>query len=123
MPRANSIAPSIVACFACLSLFAVGCSSTTTTTPTAPAAVSTTTESFSGTFGQQGSSANPFTVSATGPVQIELSTLTPLGTMAVGVSVNSWDGSTCGAVIAQNSDARSRSEEHTSELQSRRDLV
>jgi len=109
MCRTTPVATTIVACLSCLMFCAAGCSSTTPTTPSPSAVVATTTDSFSGTFGQQGSSTNPFTITTTGSVQIQLTSVAPLATMAVGVSVNSWDGTTCGAAIAQNDNARSGS--------------
>ena len=107
MCRTMPVAFTIVVGLACLMLSAAGCSSTTPTTPCSSDAASTTTDSFSGTLGQQGSSTNPFTITTTGAVQIQLTSIAPLATMAVGVSVNSWDGTTCGTAIAQNDNARS----------------
>jgi hypothetical protein len=40
-------------------------------------------------------------------VQIGLTSVAPLATMALGVSVGSWNGTTCGTKIAENDNARS----------------
>jgi hypothetical protein len=56
---------------------------------------------------QQGTDAHAFTVSTTGSVQIPLTSVEPLATMSLGVSIGSWNGTTCGTAIAKNDDARS----------------
>jgi hypothetical protein len=82
-----------------------GCSATTApTTPTSPA---TTTETFSGTIAQLGSATQVFTVSATGTVDITVTSVAPLATMAVGVAVQTSDGTSCSNTITQNDNARS----------------
>lgn len=82
-----------------------GCGATTApTTPTSPAP---TTETFSGTIGQLGSATQVFTVSATGTVDISVTSLAPLATMAVGVAVQTSDGTSCVTTITQNDNARS----------------
>jgi hypothetical protein len=83
---------------------ACGASTTTPTTPTTPV---TTTESFSGTLAQLGSATQVFTVSATGTVEISLISVAPLATMALGVGVQSSDGTNCLTTITQNDNARS----------------
>ena len=82
------------------------CGSTSTTTPTAPTAPATTTETFSGTVVQLGSATQIFTVSATGTVDISLTSVAPLTTMALGVGVQTSDGTNCLATITQNDNAR-----------------
>jgi hypothetical protein len=80
----------------------------TTTTPTSPTtAPPTTTEAFSGTVPQLGSATQIFTVSATGTVDISLTSVAPLSTMALGVGVQTSDGTTCQTTITQNDNARS----------------
>jgi hypothetical protein len=87
---------------------AAGCgASTAPTTPTAPLSPATTTESFSGTLAQLGSATQIFTVSATGSVDISLTSVAPLSTMALGVGVQTSDGTTCQTTITQNDNARS----------------
>lgn len=88
-------------------LVATGGCGADTTTPTSPTPPVTTTESFSGTLGQLGSATQIFTVSATGTVEISLTSVAPLSTMALGVGVQSSDGTSCLATITQNDNARS----------------
>jgi hypothetical protein len=85
-----------------------GCSSSSTspTTPTSPA---TTTDSFSGTLTQTGSSVHVFAVGSNGSVQISLTAVGPLTTMALGVAVATSDGTNCLQTITQNADARTGS--------------
>jgi hypothetical protein len=78
-----------------------------TTTPTSPTSPATSTESFSGTLAQLGSVTQVFTVSATGTVEISLVSVAPLTTMALGVGVQSSDGTSCLTTITQNDNARS----------------
>src|SRR5215216_3429113 len=64
---------------------------TTPNTPTQP----TTTEAFSGTLTRNGASSVTFTVTAGGTVTATLTTLTPDGTVPVGLSLGTWTGSAC----------------------------
>ena len=90
-----------------LFLFSTACASNTTSSTTAPT-VATTTEVFSGTVGQLGTTGNPFAVSTNGPVTIQLASVEPLATMALGVGVVTWDGTVCGTTsITKNDNARS----------------
>jgi hypothetical protein len=86
---------------------ASACGSTSATTPTSPTTPVTITESFSGTLAQLGSATQVFTVSATGTVEISLMSVAPLTTMALGVGVQSSDGTNCLTTITQNDNARS----------------
>ena len=95
---------------ACAVLFGAGAtagcgndSSSTTTSPTSP---TTSTTSFEGSFVQAGSVAHTFAVATTGTVTIKLTSVNPLTTMALGVSLTTSDGTTCGTVIAQNTNGR-----------------
>jgi hypothetical protein len=83
------------------------CKKASTATPTTPTPV-TTTETFSGTIPQLGSAAHAFTVAANGTITISLTSVGPLATMAIGLGVGSWDGTTC-TVITQNDNARAGS--------------
>jgi hypothetical protein len=79
--------------------------SSTSTTPTA-ATPATVTDAFTGAVAQAGTDAHSFKVSTTGAVQVSLTDVEPLTTMALGVSIGTWDGTTCGAAIAKNDNAR-----------------
>ncbi len=80
-----------------------GSSGTSTTTPSP----TLTTDSYSDTVAQLGAAIHPFTVAATGSVQIKLTSVAPLATLALGVGIATWDGANCVAVIAKNDNARS----------------
>jgi hypothetical protein len=98
-----------LAIFFALTLFSVACASNTTT-PTASPAPATTTDVFSGTLGQLATTGNPFVVSADGSVTIALTSVAPLATMAMGIGIATWDGTSCGTTpIAKNDNARSGS--------------
>jgi hypothetical protein len=88
-------------------LAVTGACGASTTTPTSPTSPVTTTESFSGTLAQLGSATQIFTVSATGTVEVSLTSVAPLTTMALGVGVQSSDGTNCLTTITQNDNARS----------------
>jgi len=81
------------------------CGSSSGTSTVAPTPV-TTTESFTSTLDQLGSVTNGFTVAAAGTVQVKLTDVEPLTTMALGVAVTTG-GSACGSDIAQNTNAKS----------------
>src|SRR5688572_14534766 len=81
------------------------CDSTSDSSVVAPTPV-TTTESFTATIEQLGSTTHAFSVAAAGTVQIKLTAVEPLATMALGVAVTTG-GTACGSDIAQNTNARS----------------
>jgi hypothetical protein len=81
------------------------CDSTSDSPTVAPTPV-TTTESFTATIEQLGSTTHAFTVAAAGTVHVKLTAVEPLATMALGVSVTTG-GTACGSDIAQNNNARS----------------
>jgi hypothetical protein len=82
-------------------------SATTTTTPTTTASASTVTDTFTGTIVQTTNASFPFTVSTTGTVQVMLTDVEPLTTMALGIAVGTWDGTTCTPGLATNDHAKS----------------
>jgi hypothetical protein len=89
-----------------LALALGACGSSNPTTTTAPTAVATT-DTFSGIVAQQGSVGQPFTVTAAGTVTIGLTAVAPLTTMALGVGLATYDGTTCSTTpIAKNDNAR-----------------
>ncbi|HEV3062451.1 MAG TPA: hypothetical protein VGY48_29655 [Vicinamibacterales bacterium] len=83
------------------------CTSSPSAASSTPAAPATITESFSGGFNQLGNAAFPFTVTATGPVQVSLTAVAPLSTMALGIDIGHWDGTTCTIGVAENDHAKS----------------
>lgn len=93
-------------CAAACVLATAACASSSSS-PTTPASTPPTiTETFTGTIAQTQSATYPFTVSATGSVQISLTSVAPLATMALGVGVTTG-GTPCGTTnTVQNTDAR-----------------
>jgi hypothetical protein len=86
---------------------AIGCAATAAPTTPTPTTAATTTEVFSGTLSQLGSTTQVFTVAATGTVDISLTSVAPLATLALGVGVQTSDGTNCVTTITQNDNARS----------------
>ena len=85
-------------------IFCGACESATSSTPTTPTPA-TTTEAFTATIEQLGSSTHAFTVTTTGPVEVKLTAVEPLATMALGVAVTTG-GSVCGGDVAKTDNAR-----------------
>lgn len=81
------------------------CGSTSSASPVAPTPA-TTTEDFTATLDQLGSMTHAFTVAAAGTVQVKLTDVEPLTTMALGVAVTTG-GTACGSDIAQTNNAKS----------------
>src|SRR5262249_26600971 len=100
--NALSWAGLIVAAICAAACASPSAATSTTTSPTA----ATLTENFSGPIVQTGKADYPFTVGAAGAVQVSLTSVAPLATMALGLRVGSWDGTTCAPIIASNDDAR-----------------
>src|SRR5262245_34901371 len=98
--------PMLLAIF--VALFAgAACHSTTTAPTTTAAAPSTVTDTFTGSIAQTANMSFPFTVTATGNVQVTLTDVEPLTTMALGVAIGSWDGTTCTPGLATTDHAKS----------------
>jgi hypothetical protein len=77
---------------------------TTTTTPTTPTTASTT-ETFADTVRHSGSKTYPFAQTTAGTITISLTSVSPLSTMALGVSIGTWGDPYCSAVT-KNENAR-----------------
>lgn len=76
-----------------------------TTSPSTTSTAATTTETFSGSIAQTANATYPFTVATTGSLQVSLTSVAPLSTMALGVAVTTG-GASCGSAIAKNDNAR-----------------
>ncbi|HVZ20767.1 MAG TPA: hypothetical protein VG871_06880 [Vicinamibacterales bacterium] len=74
----------------------------TTPTPTTPAV----TETYTDTIPQLGSASHVFTVASSGEVDVSVTAVSPLATMAVGVEILSSDGTSCLTALGQNDNAR-----------------
>lgn len=75
---------------------------TPTTTTTTTTTTATTTETFSGTLNMNGGATFPFTAGAAGTVTATLTTVAPDSTLAIGLSLGSWTGSSCQISIAND---------------------
>ena len=72
-----------------------------TTTPTL------VTENFSGSIDQYGTAIHPFSVKVSGgSLAAGFTSVGPLATMALGMGIGTWDGTTCGLAVSQNDNAR-----------------
>jgi hypothetical protein len=72
-----------------------------TTTPTL------VTENFSGSIDQYGTAIHPFSVTASGGSLVAgFTSVGPLATMALGMGIGTWDGTTCGLAVSQNDNSR-----------------
>jgi hypothetical protein len=76
---------------------------TPTTNPTTPTTTTTTTETFTGTLNMNGAATFPFVAGAGGTVTATLTTVAPDSTIAIGLSLGSWTGSSCQISIANDS--------------------
>ena len=92
-----------LACTLMLPLLAAGCGNdpVTPTTPTAPTLVTVT---FTGTITRNGATSHPFLiVSGTGgDVTAVLRAIAPDGEAVVGMSLGTWNGTACQAVISND---------------------
>lgn len=88
--------------------FASGCS---LAAPSAPSTSTPnrTTESFEGSFTYQNSKSHAFTVTEPGLVEVNLTSVGPLTTMAIGVAVGTWANDTCTNLNIRNTAARTGS--------------
>jgi hypothetical protein len=90
----------VLVCALALSAAACGKDSTTPTSPT-----QFTTEDFADTIAPLGTTTHTFTVKVAGQVTVLLTSVSPLATLAIGVAIGSWDGTTC-TPLAVNINAR-----------------
>ena len=98
----------MAAVFALAALASAACGddtpTTTPTTPTTPTPV-TTTETFSGELKVNGASTYPFIVTTAGTTTVQLTTVDPAGSPALGLSLGTWNGASCQVVIANDAAA------------------
>ena len=106
MPLSSKLAPLLrLTLVACSSAAIAGCALAAPSAPS-PSTPTRTTDTFEGSFKYQGSAAHPFTVTEAGTVDVRVTTLSPLTTMAIGASVGKWDGTNCTSVNIRNDNAR-----------------
>jgi hypothetical protein len=76
-----------------------GLDNPTSPTPTPPAAI---TETFDGTLTVNGAATHPFAAQRSGNVVAQLTALEPDATATVGLSLGTWNGSTCQILLAND---------------------
>ena len=69
-----------------------------TTNPNAPTAVAVT-ETFSGTLTPNGGRTHDFDVQQAGQISVRLSALAPDDTITIGLSLGTWNGAVCSAIL------------------------
>jgi hypothetical protein len=74
----------------------------TTTIPTDTTPPPTTTMTFSGSINPNGAATHTFATTRLGSVTVTLSALRPDSTRTVGLSLGTWNGTACAAVIAND---------------------
>ena len=85
-----------------LAAITVAASSDNTTTLTTPTSVVTTTETFAGTLTKNGAVTHQFSATARGTVTATLTKVDPDSTLAIGVSLGTWNGTSCQIILAND---------------------
>jgi hypothetical protein len=81
---------------------AAACGDDEPVTPTQPTPRPTVTEEFTGTLTVNGARTHTFSTGGSGQVLLTLTELTPNSEAEVGVSLGTWNGSSCQIVIARD---------------------
>lgn len=85
-------------------LAATGCGdNTAVTTPTTP--TTTTTENFAGTLTVNGGITHQFSATSRGTVTATLTSVGPDSTLLIGVSLGTWNGTSCQIILANDQTA------------------
>jgi hypothetical protein len=79
---------------------AAACENNATTTPTTT--VPTTTDTFSGTVTVNGAVTHLFSATQRGTVSATLTTMDPDASQTVGVSLGTWNGTSCQTILAND---------------------
>ena len=85
-----------------LTLVLGACGDDEPTTPTNPTPPATVTDTFSGTVNMNGATTHNFSTQASGAVTATLSTLAPDSAAVIGLSLGTWNGSSCQLVITND---------------------
>ena len=86
-----------------IAIGAAGCDSGSPTTPTPPPPAATVTDTFSGSITVNGAMTFSFASLAAGPLTAQIISLTPDGTVTVGFSIGTFNGTTCQVTLANDS--------------------
>ena len=87
---------------ALLAVTVSACESDPPTTPSPTPTPAPTTETFSGSVSPNGAATFPFTVASAGTVTASLTTVQPDATVALGLSLGTWNGTLCQIVLAND---------------------
>lgn len=85
-----------------LLVLTTACADDLATTLTDPTPTTSTTEVFTGTINRNGAATHTFTTTRSGSVTATLSSLRPDNTIAIGLSLGTWNGEACQTVIARD---------------------
>jgi hypothetical protein len=91
-----------------MAVWTAACSGSTATTPTTTTP-STVTDTYSGTLSQNGAANFSFTTAQSGNVQTTLIQVVPDSTLVVGLSLGTWNGTSCQVVLANDKATRGSS--------------
>jgi hypothetical protein len=87
---------------AAIALSAAACDDNTDTTTTTPTSTTTTTETFTGTIQKNGATTHQFSSTSRGSVTATLTSLAPDNTVKIGVSLGTWNGTSCQIILAND---------------------
>ena len=85
----------------CLAAVAA-CGDDEPTTPTQPTPRPEISEEFAGTLSINGGRSHPFNTTGSGLITLTVAELTPDSTAAIGVSLGTWNGTTCQVILARD---------------------
>ena len=88
---------------ALFALASAACSDDLTTIPIDPTPVTPTTDTFPGSINPNGGATHTFATARAGAVTVTLNSLSPDDTVAVGLSLGTWNSESCQTVIARDS--------------------
>jgi len=94
----------LAALIALASLAAASCGDDTPTVPTTPTPPTpiTTTETFNGTLTVNGAVTHVFASTVAGTVTVQITAVDPSASQVFGLSIGTWNGSSCQVVIAND---------------------
>ena len=81
---------------------AAGCEDTNPANPSNPPNLPNVADTFTGTLNRNGAATFNFIVQGSGLVRLTLSKVTPDNTIAVGLSMGTWNGTSCAIVISND---------------------
>jgi hypothetical protein len=85
---------------------ALGCEDTEVPTDPTPDPPVTVTDTFNGTLNQNGAATFSFTVNTAGSVVATITSVQPDSTVGLGLSMGTWNGTTCQEVLANDNAAQ-----------------